>query len=78
MNYDDWKTETPEEEEYRLSAHRRREKARAEWMEEHADYLLEQRREAESDHDRDWYQENDPQSLVDSINEANAGNPRIG
>jgi hypothetical protein len=31
-----------------------------------------------SDHDRDWYQENDPQSLVDSINEANAGNPRIG
>jgi len=47
-------------------------------MEEHADYLLEQRREAESEHDRDWYQENDPQSLVDSINEANAGNPRIG
>jgi hypothetical protein len=40
--------------------------------------MLEQRREAESEHDRDWYQENDPQSLVDSINEANAGNPRIG
>jgi len=42
------------------------------------DAMLEQRREAESEHDRDWYQENDPQSLVDSINEANAGNPRIG
>ena len=27
-------------------------------------------------HDRDWYQENDPQSLIDSINAANAGNPR--
>ena len=27
-------------------------------------------------HTRDWYQEHDPQSLVDSINAANAGNPR--
>lgn len=30
----------------------------------------------EADHDRDWYAEHDPQSLVDSINAANAGNPR--
>ncbi|HEY1209167.1 MAG TPA: hypothetical protein VGE85_07350 [Terracidiphilus sp.] len=71
MNYDDWKLETPEEEEYRLSNRLRRKKSRAEWMEEHADYLLEERREAESDHDRDWYQEHDPQSLVDSDNEHN-------
>jgi hypothetical protein len=76
MTYDDWKLESPEEEEYRLSNCQRRAKSRAEWMEEHADYLLEERREAEADHDRDWYQENDPQSLVDSINAANAGNPR--
>ena len=76
MTYDDWKLESPEEEEYRLSNCQRRAKSRAEWIEEHADYLLEARREAEADHDRDWYDEHDPQSLVDSINTANAGNPR--
>ena len=27
--------------------------------------------ELEADHDRDWYQEHDPQSLVDSDNEHN-------
>jgi hypothetical protein len=48
MNYDDWKLETPEEEEYRLSNRLRRKKSRAEWMEEHADYLLEERREADN------------------------------
>ena len=76
MTYDDWKLESPEEEEYRLSNCQRRAKSRAEWIEEHADYLLEARREAEADNDRDWYDEHDPQSLVDSINTANAGNPR--
>ena len=50
----------------------RRGKSRSKWMEEYCDYLLEDLREA--DHDRDWYQENDPQSLVDSINAANMGN----
>jgi hypothetical protein len=43
MTYDDWKLESPEEEEYRLSNSQRRAKSRAEWMEEHADYLLEER-----------------------------------
>jgi hypothetical protein len=71
MTYDDGKLESPEEEEYRLSARQKAGKSRAEWMEEHADYLLEERREAEADHDRGWYQEHDPQSLVDSINEHN-------
>jgi hypothetical protein len=28
--------------------------------------------------DRAWYEEHDPQSLVDSINEHNAGNPGGG
>ena len=71
MTYDDWKLETPEEEEYRLGASQMRQKRRAEWLEEHADYLLEDRHEAESDPDRDWYEEHDPQSLVDSDNEHN-------
>ena len=76
MTYDDWKTESPEDEEYRLSARQRREKSRAEWLEEHGDYLLEERREGERD--RDWYEEHDPQSLVDSINTANCCNPKEG
>ena len=47
MNYDDWKLETPEEEDYRLGADRRRERDRADWMDEHADSMLEEKRERE-------------------------------
>ena len=48
MTYDDWKLETPEEEDYRIGIGSRRKRDRAEWEEEHADYMLEdrQRREA--------------------------------
>ncbi len=45
MTYDDWKTETPEDEEYRLSARQRRAEERAMWMEEHEDMLREDREE---------------------------------
>ena len=45
MTYDDWKLESPEDEAYRLSDYQRRQKARAEWAEEHADYLLERKQE---------------------------------
>ena len=41
MSYDDWKLETPDDE----SDIQRRKRERAEWEEEHADYLLEQERE---------------------------------
>ena len=40
-SYDDWKLETPDEE----SDRQRRERERSEWEEEHADYLIEDRRE---------------------------------
>lgn len=53
MNYDDWKTESPEEEEYRLSARSRRQQLRAQYLEEHGDDLLEERRERESDRWKD-------------------------
>lgn len=43
MSYDDWKLESPEDEDERLNGPERRRKARAEWEEEHADYLLEDR-----------------------------------
>ena len=36
----DWKQETPEEEDYRIGPLGRKRRARAEWEEEHADYLL--------------------------------------
>jgi hypothetical protein len=49
-NYDDWKQETPEEEDYRIGPLGRKRRARAEWEEEHADYLLENKRENE----RNW------------------------
>jgi hypothetical protein len=41
MTYDDWKLETPEDEADRLERVRLRRQARAEWQEEHADYLRE-------------------------------------
>jgi hypothetical protein len=41
MSYDDWKLETPEEEDYRIGLISRRRRDRAEWEEEHADYLRE-------------------------------------
>jgi hypothetical protein len=37
MAYDDWKLETPEEEDYRIGLIGRRRRDRAEWEEEHAD-----------------------------------------
>ncbi len=45
MTYDDWKTETPEDEEYRLGAYQRKQINRAVWMEEHEDMLREDRDE---------------------------------
>lgn len=45
MDYDDWKLETPEEEDHRIGLIRRRRRGRAEWEEEHADY----RRELQED-----------------------------
>ena len=41
MTYDDWKTESPEDERERLDRVSRRRQDRAEWEEEHADQLLE-------------------------------------
>ena len=49
--YDDWKTETPEDEP--LNAQERRRLARAMWEEEHADYLLEELRERVQERDED-------------------------
>ncbi len=37
MNYDDWKLETPEEEDYRLGSLGRTKRNRAIWEEEHAE-----------------------------------------
>ena len=45
MTYDDWKLETPEEEDYRIGLIGRRRRDRSEWEEEHADY----RRELQED-----------------------------
>ena len=45
MTYDDWKLESPEEEDYRIGLIGRRRRDRAEWEEEHADY----RRELQED-----------------------------
>jgi hypothetical protein len=42
MTYDDWKLETPEEEDYRLGAAGRKRRKRAEYEEEHADDLREE------------------------------------
>jgi ribosome-binding protein aMBF1 (putative translation factor) len=47
----------------------------ATWERRSTQYPIETERRKAA-HDRDWYQENDPQSLADSINAANAGNPR--
>ena len=49
MTYDDFKQEMPEDEDYRLGGLGRKRRERAEWEEEHADYLLEDRRERERD-----------------------------
>jgi hypothetical protein len=40
------------------------------------DHALHETTGTEAPHDREWYQEHDPQSLVDSINAANSGNPQ--
>jgi hypothetical protein len=41
MTYDDWKLESPEEENYRIGELGRKRRDRAEWEEEHADELRE-------------------------------------
>ena len=51
VTYDDWKLESPEDELESISQRKRRE--RAEWEEEHADYLLEDRRERRAERDFD-------------------------
>ena len=45
MTYDEWKLETPEEEDYRVGLIGRKRRGRAEWEEEHADELLERQRD---------------------------------
>ena len=45
MTYDDWKTESPEDEEARLGGPARKRLALAIGEEEHADYLLEEKRD---------------------------------
>jgi hypothetical protein len=55
MTYDDWKTESPEDEDERLNGPARRRQARYEWEEEHADGInelhQEQRRLEKEDRD---------------------------
>ena len=47
MTYDDWKLETPEEEDYRIGTPGRHRRNRAMWEEEHVDYLREEEDRAE-------------------------------
>ena len=51
MTYDDWKTESPEDEYFRLNAHRLRAEARWQYMEDHADEINEERRERRLERD---------------------------
>jgi len=58
MTYDDWKLETPEEEDYSLGAAGRKRRNRAEYEEEHADDLREEedrRRKQETEY---WHDVN--------------------
>jgi len=43
MDYDSWKLESPEDEDECINGASRRRQAKAEWEEEHADYLREDR-----------------------------------
>jgi hypothetical protein len=45
MTYDDWKTESPEDEDERINGPSRRRQARREWLADNADHLVEDRRE---------------------------------
>lgn len=51
--YDQFKLETPEEEDERINGRARRRRERDEWLEEHADYLLEDRLERERERTND-------------------------
>jgi hypothetical protein len=45
MDYDQWKLETPEEEDERINGANRRRQARLEYLADHADEFLERERE---------------------------------
>ena len=49
MTYDDWKTESPEDENERINGPARRRQSRAEWEDEHADELREKQEERRMD-----------------------------
>ncbi len=46
MTYDDWKTESPEDERERLDGPSRRRAERQQYLEDHADEINEERRES--------------------------------
>ncbi len=56
MTYDDWKTESPEDEEERINGPAGRRAAKQQWLEDHADEINDERRErmAERDLEPDW------------------------
>jgi hypothetical protein len=49
MSYDDWKTESPEDQEERINGPARRRAARHQWLEDHADDINDQRRDDQAD-----------------------------
>lgn len=51
MTYDDWKTESPEDEYCRLNARLTKAEARRRYLEDHADEINEQRRERKLEDD---------------------------
>lgn len=53
MSYDDWKTESPEDEEERINGPARRRDARWQYMEDHADEINEERRERRLERERE-------------------------
>lgn len=53
MTYDDWKTESPEDEHERLTRADRKRQERYMWEEEHFDYLREMRDERRNSRDED-------------------------
>ena len=58
MTYDDWKLETPEEEDYRLGAVGRKRMNRAMWEEEHVDYLREEEEHRRKQETEYWHDVN--------------------
>lgn len=58
MTYDDWKLETPEEEDYRLGTIGRHRRNRAMWEEEHVDYLREEEEHLRKQETEYWHDVN--------------------